>query len=85
MPSPKRAHISRSVKSAAGAISTMPAGAGGVPASARAARSAIQPPIEEPTRTGGRSTNPRITASASSSHSEIVPSSKRPCDSPWPE
>jgi hypothetical protein len=39
----------------------------------------------EPTTTIGPSLSPVKTLVASSSHSEIVPSSKRPCDWPWPE
>ena len=46
--------MSRSVKSTAGAMRTIPAGAtsGAVSMSCRAASKAIQPPMDEPTRTG---------------------------------
>ena len=71
-------------KSTAGAMRTRPAGALALPASRRAARRASQPPIEEPTRIGGLSTTASMTASVSSSHPPIVPSSKCPPDSPWP-
>ena len=73
--------------STAGAISTMPASRFVSPRSRRrlASSSAIQPPIEEPTMICGPSAKASNTASASSSQSETVPSSKRPPEPPWPE
>ncbi len=72
-------HISTSVKSVAGAISTRPAGL-----AFAAASSAIQPPIDDPTRIGRRGARAAMTVSASASQSEIVQSAKVPSDSPWP-
>ena len=83
----KRFHISSSVKSTAGAISTMPAmGAASLwPMSARASSSASQPPMDEPTTTCGPLANSRYTARLSASQRPMVPSVKSPPNSPWPE
>ena len=74
--------ISFSVKSGAGAISTMPATRSG---RARAARQAIQPPMDEPTSTSGPCVSSSITASASSRQRVMVPWAKSPEDAPWPK
>ena len=84
-----RFHISSSVKSTAGAISTRPASEGpsALPcrASSRASSSAIQPPMDEPIATCGPVQQPRNTARLSSSQRPMVPSVNVPPDSPWPE
>src|SRR5205823_2319707 len=80
----KRCHISTSVKSTAGAISTRPAieadGAGPAAAarrlSSRASSSAIQPPIDEPTTTCGPRQNASKAAALSSSQRPIVPAAR---------
>ena len=80
------AHISASVKSTAGAISTMPARRWAASApSARATSSAIQPPMDEPTRIWGPRVRSRSAASASSLQALIEPSSNAPDEAPWPE
>ena len=84
-------HISSSVKSTAGAISTRPASEPGfAPAAARrlssrASSSASQPPIDEPTSTCGPLAKLSNTAALSSSQRPMVPSVNAPPDSPWPE
>ncbi len=73
-------HISSSVKSGAGAISTSPARVAGPAfrlAISRASNSAIQPPIDEPTTTWGPVQNWLNTATHSSSQRPMVPSMKR--------
>ncbi|MGX1412337.1 hypothetical protein AB7M43_002429 [Bradyrhizobium elkanii] len=84
----KAFHISSSVKSGAGAISTRPAScAFPFPrlAISRASSSAIQPPIEDPITTCGPLQNCENTATLSSSQRPMVPSANSPPDSPWPE
>ena len=72
------AHIRASVKSTAGAISTRPRWPARRCQRARGEQSAIQPPIDEPTRTGRPASAASRTACASSSQREMVPSSNRP-------
>ena len=82
----KRSHISLSVKSTAGAMRTMPAGA-----SLSLLGQAFGRQKRDPAAHGGADEDRPlpgvrwITARLSSSQREIVPSSKRPSDSPWPE
>jgi hypothetical protein len=84
-----RFHISSSVKSTAGAISTRPASEGPpvLPcrASARASSRATQPPMDEPIATCGPVQQSRKTAALSSSQRPMVPWANIPPDSPWPE
>ncbi len=51
----------------------------------RSRASAMWPPMLEPMMICGPVVTRQNTASASPSHAPMVPSSKRPLDSPWPE
>jgi len=75
------AHIKSSVKSGAAAMPINPATRSG---RASATRSAIHPPMEEPTTTNLSPAKRSMTHSASCAHPPIVPSSKRPSLAPCP-